>query len=208
VAVNKNTGIETLLFNNVERLFLSDDDTWPVHPHATELHLKLGYGHSMVAWGRHRKISDFNNPRMPKFTSWSWPRGVVLYVDHRVVNKVGGMIEAFGPGGHEHVEWSRRISQAKFTPFPFITPLAYGLTEDGGMYEGIGARDYWHCEDMQQRGETMMSVKARREALTSVRRRDGDWTVIDKIMKDRDGDTSFVPYAAAENGRASATFIS
>lgn len=184
VAVNKNTGLELLIDAEIQHLFLCDDDTRPLSEAALVDHIEMGFGHSMVCWGAHR------NPRkMRSYVKWRWPRGVMLYTHRSVVDRVGGMIEEFGPGGHEHVEWSRRIHQAGFTPAPYISPLA-------------PAHVGWHSEDMPLPGETLADVSRRRETITSVRRVDGDWAKIEKVMAERDGDTTFVPFTSHANGRA------
>lgn len=189
VAVNKNTGLELLMDSGCDHLFLSDDDTWPLSPHALALHTDLDSPHSMVNWGRHRIKNNI----------WTWPRGAMLYAARSAVEQVGGLVEAFGPGGHEHVEWSRRIHQHGLTATMYPTPKAY---EEVGM---MGAARFWHAEDMQRRGEPRASAISRRRSLTSVRRLPGDWEHINQIMIDRDGDTTFVPYQAKANGRSSAT---
>lgn len=191
VAVNKNTGIELLMNAGVHHLFLSDDDTWPLRPEAIDLHLCHAGNpmHSMVCWGKHRLRNN----------EWTWPRGSMLYAHWSTLREVGGMIEEFGAGGHEHVEWSRRIYQAGLTDVLYPTPDEYkNRLADG-------ARKFWHAEDMPRLGEPLGNLRQRRRHLTSVRRAQGDWPRIEKIMADRDGDTSFVPYTAAENGRTSAT---
>lgn len=197
VAVNKNTGIELLMDQQVQHLFLCDDDTWPIHEMATKEHINLGLPHSMVCWGLSRLLPR-KDPQAA-YATWKWPRGVMLYTHCAVIEHVGGMVEDFGFGGHEHAEWSRRIHQAGLTPASFVTPALYA--NDNGR----GARLLWNCEDMRKPGEHLVENGARRKAITSVRRKGRDWTHIDKIMSDRDGDTSFVPYNCYENGRSSAT---
>lgn len=196
VAANKNTGLELLMVHTrISRFFLSDDDTWPRGRDSLNLHTDVGEPHSMVCWGRHRRSRSVRTG----VASWTWPRGTVLYVTRDVVAKVGGMIEAFGPGGHEHVEWSRRIHQAGFTPEPYISPVQY----IGHNYRGAAV--YWHVEDMARPGENIRALVRRREHLTSVRRRAEDERLQARILADMDGVTEFVPFRAAENGRESAT---
>lgn len=198
VAVNKNTGIELLMDSGVEHLFLSDDDCGPLYPEALDKHVYFGYQHSMVCWGKSRLIQSHKHPAI-----WSWPRGVMLYMHRAVIRQVGGMDERFGfPGGHEHAEYSRRIHQHGLTPAPFISPHSYATRN------GRGATVLWHCEDMRKGGEVLESLGARRDSITSINKAERDWDNIHSVMASRDGDTSFVPYAAHENGRASAILCS
>lgn len=214
VAVNKNTGIEALMDAGVEHLFLSDDDTWPLSHEAVELHLSsgvsgnpshTGLAHSMVCWGYHR----LQWPSHGNWAEWTWPRGSMLYAHRSVIERVGGMIEEFGPGGHEHVEWSRRIHQAGLTPVLYPTPAVYAgngqRTDASAGGAGMGAGDYWYAEDMPRPNEGRAKFSLRKLRTTSVRRLHTDWPKIEALMARRDHDTSFVPYAAGGNGRASAT---
>jgi hypothetical protein len=201
VAANKNTGLELLMGvvgNPVEHLFLCDDDTYPFAARALRKHTDLGIPHSMVCWGGHRMASE-----RERYATWTWPRGVMLYAHRAVVERVGGMIEEFGPGGHEHAEWSRRIHQSGMTPAPYITPRY--MAEHGVVGPATRAGTWWHCEDMRQPDETSAQLGHRRKRITSVRKDDRDWAAIHQIMDNMDGDTSFVPFSAHENGRASAT---
>jgi len=210
VAANKNTGIELLMdwcpdqtvgtpYPSVEHLFLSDDDTWPRGGDALDEHVLLSHEgervpHSMVCWGSHRRSRVVGD-----LAAWGWPRGSMLYVHRDAIVRVGGMDERFGPGGHEHVEWSRRIHQATMTPTPFPSPVSYA------EHRAMGAARLWHCEDMARPGEPFGNLRARRRKLTSIRRADGDWEHIEKIMAEKDGQPGFVPFRAAGNGRLSAT---
>lgn len=201
VAVNKNTGLELLMDMGCTDLFLCDDDTWPTADWAITKHLELSVPHSMVCWGASRWTGIHGD-----YATWSWPRGVLLHATRSVVETVGGFIEEFGPGGHEHVEWSRRIHQAGLTPAMFCSPRVYA--EMGPLGRATRASMFWNAEDMRKRGESFATHRIRRGGLTSVRRTPNDWPGIEKIMADRDGDTSFVPFRAHENGRTSATLCS
>lgn len=194
VAVNKNTGIEYLYDAGVTDFFLSDDDTWPLTPEAWRLHTELGQSHSIVSWGKHR----MNTRCADDYASWHWPRGVMMYANIWVIDRVGGMVEEFGPGGHEHVEWSQRIHNAGLTPAPFISPAGY--VEDMAR----AARNWWNCEDMQKRGEPLGNARMRRKRLTSVRREPGDWERIDALMAGRQGSKDYVPFRAHANSRTPA----
>lgn len=197
VAVNKNTGIEWLMDAGVDHLFLCDDDTYPLSRSALRAHTEMGQRHSMVSWGKHRMKNITHANESERYVEWTWPRGVMLYVHRPVIDIVGGMDERFGPGGHEHVEFSRRIHQVGLTPVPYLTPLAYSTQ--------TGTARLWHCEDMRRPDESSVSNGHRRKRITTVRREPGDWDKIEQVMADRDGNTSFVPYQARDNGRGSAT---
>jgi hypothetical protein len=199
VAVNKNTGLELLMDNTgVEHLFLADDDMWPLYPQSIHKHTDLPLAHSMVCWGASRLIKK-DGP----YATWKWPRGVMLYATRAVVETVGGMDERFGPGGHEHVEWSNRIHNAHLTPHPFMTPASYA--ERGLAGSAMRAGALWHCEDMRRPGEDVGRMQRRKASLTSINRSERDWDAINAIMGEMEGASHFVPYRAAENGRASAT---
>lgn len=198
VAVSKNTGLELLMDQTqVDHLFLSDDDTWPLYRESLTKHMHIpGAPHNMVCWGASR-LTGF--VRSMPLSMWSWPRGVMLYQTRALVHRVGGMDERFGPGGHEHVEYSQRIHNAGLTPSPFIAPASYATRR------GRGAAALWHAEDMIRPGEPRHEHQSRRAALTSVRRKPGDWEKIEKIMAERAGSDEYVSYRAHQNGRSSAT---
>lgn len=189
VAVNKNTGIELLMSQGVEHLFLCDDDTWPLSTGSLMNHVRLARDHdiphNMVCWGAGRKPRQYTN-----YASWSWPRGVMMYAHHSVIEAVGGMDERFGPGGHEHVEWSQRIYASGLTPRPFCSPRVYA--DDRGM----GVERFWHCSDIERKHQT------------TVRRKGSDWEKINRVMEQQAGNTDFVPYRAHSNAREYATLCS
>lgn len=207
VAANKNTGLELLMnacvgatYPSIEHLFLCDDDTWPRNDDALRLHIDGPLKHSMVCWGSGRLAPD----AVGEYATWTWPRGVLLYAHRSVVSQVGGMDERFGPGGHEHAEWSRRIHQAGLTPVSFGSPFQYAAKATGRGW-ATGAAAFWNCEDMPRPNEDTMAHRHRKRGQTSVRRVDGDWARIKQVMAERDGDTRFVPFRADTNGRAPAT---
>jgi hypothetical protein len=202
VAVNKNTGLELMMDQTEARhLFLSDDDTWPLYAQSLDKHIDSPLRHSMVCWGASRLTRSSKH-----FAEWNWPRGVMLYVDRRVVTEVGGMDERFGPGGHEHAEWSMRIHNAGLSPVDFPSPSSYAERGVAGTATRAGA--LWHAEDMRRQGESTDDFASRKRSLTTIVRGDADWTRIHAIMDERKGDGSYVPFRAHDNGRASATLSS
>lgn len=202
VAANKNTGLELMMDRTMARhLFLSDDDCWPLYAQSLDKHIDLPLRHSMVCWGASR-LSLSNKV----YASWSWPRGVMLYVDRRVVTEVGGMDERFGAGGHEHAEWSQRIHNAGLSPVDFPSPPSYAERGVAGSATRAGA--LWHCEDMRKQGESTADFVSRKAALTTIERGAADWERIHAIMDQRKGDGSYVGFRAHDNERASATLSS
>lgn len=207
VAANKNSGMELLMdscgprgFPDIEHLFLCDDDTYPLNRRAIDLHVESPLKHSMACWGRHRLDSVSGAT-----AQWNWPRGVLLYAERSILVNVGGMDEAFGPGGHEHVEWSRRIFQAGHTPAPYCSPAEYAQHERG---PAMGAGRFWHAEDMPHKGEPLGNFRVRKRRHTSIKAEIRDWSKITEVMESRDGDTTFVPFRAGGNRRLSATLCS
>lgn len=197
VAANKNTGLELLMGNtDVDHLFLCDDDTWPLNKRALLLHTQGHSMHSMVCWGRHR-LGATHQPH--NLAYWTWPRGVLLYMARQVVDRIGGMDERFGAGGHEHVEYSQRIFNAGMSPAPFVTTDIYA--QDNAMR----AREFWHAEDMPRPGETLGGHRHRKRTLTTIERTAEDWDRINRVLADSQGKAEYVAYRAATNGRSSAT---
>lgn len=180
VAVTKNRGIAALMDAGCEHLLLCDDDIWPLGEKAWRLFAEDPLPHLMLCWGRRRLVRH-----TPRYSHWSHPRGVALYVHRDVVTKVGGMNTSLGRFGHEHVEWSRRIHNAGFTPEPFVSIR--------------GHVEMWNCEDMGKPGETSADLAHRRRALTTVQKSDRDYGLAEKVMAELEGSTAFVPYRHAES---------
>lgn len=130
VAKSKNRCIAALMDAGIEHHFYADDDVWAITPNWWKLYTEDPEPHLMHCWGKSRLVSDDGH-----YTTWTHPRGVMLYTHRSVIDKVGGMRLDFGPnGGGEHVEWSRRIHNAGFTTHRYqdLTAARHGI---------------WHCED-------------------------------------------------------------
>ena len=149
VAATKNRGIAALMAAGCEHLFLVDDDCWPIHRDWSARYVDDPEPHLMHCWGKSRLVSDDG-----VHSIWSWPRGVMLYAERRVVERVGGMRVEFGRWGVEHVEWSRRIHHAGLTTHKFA--------------DVSGSLALWEALD---RGRTVASTvgQKEREASKAVR---------------------------------------
>lgn len=134
--------------------------------------------HLSLSWGKHRRKPEQVHPGYVEYT---WPRGVMLYLHRSVVERVGGMRTEFGGGGHEHVEYSRRIFQAGLSDAMFLD-----LDQD--------PRAWFHAEDMPRPGETVAAFAARKRRHTTIKRTAADRRRVDDLWFALDGNTDFVPY--------------
>ena len=166
VAATKNRGITALMDAGCEHLFLADDDCWPVVANWAEHYVTDSEPHLMHCWGKSRFLRQDDT-----HSYWDWPRGVLLYVERRVVEAVGGMRLEFGRWGGEHREWSRRIHQAGFTEHPYTDVT-------------VARRGYWHCTDYTRSVPSSVSHKLRMEHAD--RRHE--------LYQRFRGSTEFVPY--------------
>lgn len=130
IAATKNRGIAALMDEGCDHLFLADDDVWPTSKNWAQPYVADPEPHLMHCWGRSRFISDDG-----RYTTWTHPRGVLLYAERRVIEAVGGMRLEFGRWGGEHVEWSQRIHAA-------------GLTKHLYADLAIARNGIWHALDV------------------------------------------------------------
>lgn len=114
VARAKNKSIELLYDAGCDHIVLADDDVHPVIADWWQPYVQSSMKHLCHCWGRSRYLKTEDG-----HTYWSWPRGVMLYLQREVVDRVGGMRTEFVHAG-EHAEYSRRISNAGLIPHPFI----------------------------------------------------------------------------------------
>lgn len=108
VARAKNKVLELLTERDVEHLFLFDDDTFPIADRWWEPYVASPEPHLMFAWGDVHYRTD-------ELVGYQWPKGCALYVERRVLDRVGGMDPVFGLWGCEHMSWSDRIHNAGLT---------------------------------------------------------------------------------------------
>lgn len=170
VAWAKNQSIAALMDAGCEHLFLADDDVWPIRNGWAELYMNHPEPHLMHCWGRDRYQGD---DLVAGVSTWSWPKGVILYAERRVIDAVGGMRLDFGRWGGEHGEWSIRIHEAGFTTHTFqdVLPAKQGV---------------WTALDYS-RGHKSVVPKA--ERIESSKHHD-------RLLKQFAGTTDFVDYRA------------
>lgn len=172
VAVTKNRGIAALMDAGCDHLFFADDDIWPMVPfekwalpyvNDPQPHLQHIWGHT----NPDRFIGDDGH-----YTTWTWPRGPMLYAERRVIERVGGMRVEFGRWGGEHREWSRRIYECALTTHPYtdLSAARYGKI--------------WYCTDYTREVPSTVSP-AEREGLREKRH-----ALYDQFR----GSTDFVDY--------------
>lgn len=123
IARNKNNCLR--LLQDCSYIFLLDDDAYPVHKNwvfeYVAASVKTGIQHfTYNPWNTYCN-SAFDSQRMltevngVKLTTAYMSSGVLLFLTRDVLQTVGGMNEAFGRWGHEHVEHSYRIHNFGFT---------------------------------------------------------------------------------------------
>ncbi|MCV7004616.1 hypothetical protein [Mycobacterium gordonae] len=166
VAATKNRGIATLMDAGCQHLFLADDDLTPIKAEWWRPYVEDPALHLMHCWGARRLINDDGH-----YTTWTWPRGVLLYAHRTVIDTIGGMRTEFGRWGGEHAEWSQRIHNAGLTTHPFtdLTAAKHGV---------------WHALDYTR--QTPSTVTAQERADTAAHRR----AVAEKYA----GSTEYVDY--------------
>ena len=165
VAATKNRGITALMDAGCDHLFLADDDCWPVSDR-WRMYVDDPEPHLMHCWGANRFLSDDGH-----YTHWSWPKGVLLYAERRVIERVGGMRPEFGRWGGEHAEWSRRIHAAGLSTYEFADLTA-------------ARKGVWKCLDYTKRHGSSIDRTARKSALSE------SPALLDRFT----GSTNFVPY--------------
>lgn len=134
VAASKNRCIAALMDLGCEHHFYADDDCWPITPYWEKPYVDNSEPHLMHCWGRRRYLDMI---AVDDLSIWSWPRGVLLYVERKVIESIGGMRTEFGRWGGEHAEWSKRIHNAGWTRYRFA--------DAASARKGI-----WHCEDYER----------------------------------------------------------
>lgn len=115
IARAKNKCLE--LLDDCEHIFLFDDDTYPVTNDWWVPYVESDEPHLMYMWYALGGATPVYEDE--ELTAFLGPAGCMLYVERRVLDRVGGMDPGFGRWGHEHVSWSDRIYNAGLTRFRY-----------------------------------------------------------------------------------------
>lgn len=151
IPVSKNRCLSELMRLGVEHLFLFDDDTRPADADWWKPYVDGAEPHYSYCWTHFAK----NNQPVPRMDvvyeddeliAYGWSMGCMLYVERRVVQRVGGMRPEFGMGMEEHGEWSTRIHNAGFTTFvhqdvPNASKLIWAADQYGAVPRSFDFRD-------------------------------------------------------------------
>lgn len=124
IAASKNRCLEELAKRGFDHIFLFDDDGYPISDDWADRYIESPEPHLMY------QFEDLAGPTKLRditklyddgtHVSYSGPRGVMLYIDARVVlPRVGGMDTVYGRWGYEHGDWSNRIHNAGLTTHRF-----------------------------------------------------------------------------------------
>lgn len=108
IARAKNKCLELLADAGCDHFFLFDDDCYPIADNWWKPYVDSPEPHLMYAWGDPHFKSDH-------LVGYIWPKGCMLYVERRVLERVGGLDPVFGVWGLEHMSWSDRIHSAGLT---------------------------------------------------------------------------------------------
>lgn len=123
IAKAKNKALS--LVDDCRRIFLVDDDVYPVRPDWYVPYINTGLKHMCLSFernskGRRLSHSVYLKRKTPEYWIYNAPNGCMLYLDNTVLAAVGGMDPTFDIWGYEHVAWSHRIHNAGLTPYPFM----------------------------------------------------------------------------------------
>jgi glycosyltransferase involved in cell wall biosynthesis len=124
IAKSKNRCLNKMIELDTENFFLFDDDCFPK---------RIGWEACFIDASTDSNVHHlmFLTPfsiiqpvkQIGTITAYNNCAGVMLYVDRKVVEAVGGYDVRFGMYGYEHAQYSQRIYKAKLTgAYPYNTP--------------------------------------------------------------------------------------
>ena len=175
IAAAKNKCIQLLLAAGVHHLFLSDDDAYPIADNWWQPYIDSPEPHLFAVFPtpttKSSKIEILHQDS--RHTAYHATRGYFLYLERRVVDRVGGFDTRF-KNAFEHVEYSNRIHNAGFTTWP---------------YQDItGSEKLIFCEDSNRGNKSVIPDQIRRAGEEVGRR----------ILADCDGRSDYVPFGTRD----------
>lgn len=122
IARASNKALELLYNADCEHIFLADDDAWPLTDGWWKPYVESPEPHLMAMWdmpdgSTRRQLETLYKD--DQHVAYHQTRGYFLYVERRVLDRVGGMDPAFGKWGWEHASWSDRIHSAGLTTWRY-----------------------------------------------------------------------------------------
>ncbi|MEO3781268.1 galactosyltransferase-related protein [Micromonospora sp. B11E3] len=129
IARAKNKCLELLVERGCTHLFLFDDDCWPVADGWERPYIDSPEPHLMYIFTdtpRGRLTDSTEIYRDAQLRAYTHPRGCMLYLERRVLDRVGGYDTRYGRWGYEHVDLSNRIYNAGLTSFRFADVVGSG----------------------------------------------------------------------------------
>lgn len=144
IARAKNKCLE--LLQDCDHIFLFDDDCYPLIADWWRPYVESPEPHLMRIFqdfATGPKLNDIAELyRDSKHVAYTGPRGMMLYVERRVLDVVGGMDPGFGLWGWEHGDWSNRIHAAGLTTWRFADvvesdQLIYSLDEHQAVRRSV-----------------------------------------------------------------------
>ncbi len=134
ISVAKNKCIE--LLEGCDYVFLSDDDCYPLVKNWHVPYIESGQKHLCMSFSKDsapigsKKIIDGSPLMVNRLV-----RGCLMFFHRSVFEKLGGFNTSFIGYGSEHVEFTRRIHSAGFTPYPFMD-----VVNSNRMFMALDAR--------------------------------------------------------------------
>lgn len=143
IARAKNKCLELLA--DCDHIFLFDDDGYPLVDDWWKPYVESPEPHLMYIF-RDRSGGPGELYRDDQHVAYTDSRGVMLYVDRKVLDVVGGMDPIFGTWGHEHPSWSDRIFNAGLTSWRYAdvvdsARLICSLDEDEKVTRSVPQRE-------------------------------------------------------------------
>jgi len=156
IATAKNKCLE--LLDDCDHIFLFDDDCYPMVKNWWKPYIDSAEPHLCYIFKDFvsQALGDCTEIyRDDEIIAYSHVRGCMIYIDHSVLDKVGGLDNAYRRWGYEHVDWSNRIFNAGITRFRYMDVL--------------GSEKIFYSHDEQQTAKTSVPITERVHYLSEMR---------------------------------------